>query len=126
MPRSHGEVMLLSAQPDAHQLMVRTLRRRGVRVRIPAFGAPLREPGRGPDVILVDLVHGTGLTRDRVAALNRRRGHAIVVALHEGSLEPGRDATADLAVEGFCRSEDWPRLLGTLAGVADAGESSLH
>lgn len=126
MSRACLEVMLLSVQPDAHRLMVRTLRRRGVRVRIPAFEGPLRGPGGDPDVILVDLVHGAGLTRDRVAALNRRRGHSIVVALHAGSLEPAPDVTADLAVEGFCRSADWLRLFGTLAGGARTGVSLIH
>ena len=126
MSREHGEVVLLSAQPDAHQLMVRTLRRRGVRVRIPGTRAPLRVLGGTPDLILVDLVHGAGLTREMVATLNRRRGQAIVVALHEGSLAPAPDATADLVVEGFCRCTDWWRLLGALTGRADTGDSQLH
>jgi len=124
--QGHGEVVLLSALPDAHEAMVRTLRLRGVTVRVPRSGAPLRALGRHPDVILVDLVHGAGLTREVVAALNRRRGQAIVVALHEGSLGPGRDETADLAVEGFCRCADWPRLLGALTERADTGASQLH
>lgn len=126
MSRERGGVMLLSAQPKAHAVMVRTLRRRGVKVRIPSSGAPLRVQGGRPDVILVDLVHGTGLTRDMVATLNRRRGQAIVVALHEGLLEPTPDVAADLVVEGFCRHEDWWRLLGALAGQANAGGSQLH
>ena len=124
--RDHGEVVLLSAQPDALAPMVRTLRGRGVTVRIPSSGAPLRVQGGSPDVILVDLVHGTGLTRDMVARLNRRRGQAIVVALHEGSLEPAPDVAADLVVEGFCRYADWWRLLGALTGQVNAGGSQLH
>ena len=126
MARACGEVLLLSAYPDAHELMVRSLRRRGVRVRISSAGAPLRVLRERPDVILVDLVHGTGLTRDMVATLNRRRGQAIVVALHEGSLEPVPGVASELVVEGFCRCTDWPQLLGTLPGQPNQGRSLLH
>jgi hypothetical protein len=125
-PQGHGEVVLLSAFPDAHQAIVRTLRLRGVTVRVPRSGAPLRALGRRPDVILVDLVHGAGLTREMVAALNRRRGQAIVVALHEGSLAAGLDETSDLVVEGFCRYADWPRLLVALAERAYPDTPLLH
>ncbi len=116
-----SEVLLLSAAPDAHGLMVQTLRRRGIRVSIPAPGAELRALDGGPDVILVDLVHGTGMTRDVVARLNRRRGRGIVVALHEGALDRAPDAAADLVVEGYCRSTDWELMLASLAAPAHPG-----
>ncbi len=122
----HGEVVLLSAAPEAHAAMVRTLRRRGVTVRIPGAGAPLRPLRGGPDLILVDLVHGTGLTREMVEALNRRRGKTMVVALHEGCLEQGRREAADLVVEGFCHSGDWRPLLSALSDLPGAGEAFLH
>jgi hypothetical protein len=77
-------------------------------------------------VILVDLVHGAGLTRTMVAALNRRRGQAIVVALHEGSLGAGLDEASDLVVEGYCHYADWPRLLVALADRACPGAPQLH
>lgn len=126
MVRGLGEVVLLSAQPAAHQLMVRTLRSRGVNVRIPGSRARLRVLGEAADVILVDLVHGAGLNRDMVATINRRRGRAIVVALHEGALEPAPDATSNLVVEAFCRCTDWRGLLGALTGQTSAGGSQLH
>ena len=118
--------MLLSALPGAHEGMVRSLRSRGIPVRVPRAGAPLRAWRRRPDVILVDLVHGAGLTRSLVTALNRRRGRALVVALHEGSLEPGRGAAADLVIEGFCRSAEWERLLVALSPRPDLTGASLH
>lgn len=126
MPRGHCEVVLLSALPDAHEAIVRTLRRRGVRVRLPRSGTPLRVLGRNPDVILVDLVHGAGLTREMVAALNRRRGQAIVVALHEGSFGPAMDEISGLAVEGFCRYGDWPLLVASIADAGHLGAPLLH
>jgi hypothetical protein len=118
-------VLLLSAAPDAHGLMVQTLRRRGIRVSIPAPGAALRALDGGPDVILVDLVHGTGMTRDVVARLNRRRG-GIVVALHEGALDGPPDVAADLIVEGYCRSTDWELMLAALATPAHPAGVRLH
>ena len=124
--RGHGEVVLLSALPDAHEAIVRTLRHRGVTVRVPRSGAPLHALGRQPDVILVDLVHGAGLTREMVAALNRRRGQAIVVALHEGSLGPALEETSELVVEGFCHYADWPRLLAAIADREYPGAPLLH
>jgi len=125
-PQGHGEVVILSALPDAHEAIVRTLRLRGLTVRIPRSGAPLRALSRRPGVILVDLVHGAGLTREMVVALNRRRGQAIVLALHEGSLGPALGATSDLMVEGFCRATDCPELLLALADPAAAGPPQLH
>ena len=125
-PRGHGEVVLLSAFPDAHEAIVRTLRHRGVTVRVPRSGAPPRALGRRPDVILVDLVHGAGLTREMVSALNRRRGQAIVVALHEGSLGPALDETSELVVEGFCHCADWPWLLAAIADREYPGAPLLH
>jgi hypothetical protein len=77
-------------------------------------------------VILVDLVHGAGLTREMVVALNRRRGQAIVVALHEGSLGPALGATSDLVVEGFCRYADCPDMLLALADQVSQGPPLLH
>ena len=125
-PQGHGEVVLLSALPHAHEEIVRTLRLRGLTVRVPRLGAPLRALSRRPGVILVDLVHGAGLTREMVVALNRRRGPAIVVALHEGSLGSALDATSDLMVEGFCRATDCPEMLLALADRAAAGPPQLH
>jgi hypothetical protein len=115
MPRLNRTVVLMSALPDAHEAIVRTLRLRGVTVRVPRSGTPPRALGRIPDVILVDLVHGTGASRAMVAAINRRRGKAIVVALHEGSLDPGQKETFGLVVEGYCRYGDWPRLVEAIA-----------
>lgn len=124
--QSQGEVVLLSAMPDAHEAIVRTLRLRGLTVRVPRSGAPLRALSRRPGVILVDLVHGAGLTREMVTALNRRRGQAIVVALHEGSFGPAQDPTSDLAVEGFCRYADCPEMVLALAEQATSGPAQIH
>lgn len=124
--QGHGEVVLLSALPDAHEAIVRTLRLQGLTVRVPRSGAPLRALSRRPGVILIDLVHGAGLTREMVAALNHRRGQAIVVALHEGSLGPALGATSELVVEGFCRVADCPEMLLALADRTTAGPPQFH
>ena len=122
----NGEVVLLSALPEAHAAMVRTLRLQGVRVRIPGLGAPLHALSGRADLILVDLVHGTGLTREMVEALNRRRGTTMVVALHEGWLEQDPGEAAGLVVEGFCHSGDWRPLLTALSDRPGAGAAFLH
>jgi hypothetical protein len=99
------EVVLLSAFPQAHATLVQALR---------------------SDVVLVDLIHGTGLTSAMVSRLNRRRGRAMVVALHEGWLEPPGGEVAGLAVEGFCRSADWRPLLGALETWPGGVPAPLH
>jgi hypothetical protein len=121
-----AEVLLLSAFPEAHAALVRALRSHGVVVRIPRPSQTRRALGGSPDVVLVDLVHGTGLTRAMVSRLNRRRGHAMVVALHEGWLEPRGGEIAGLAVEGFCRSADWRPLLGALEARPGGFPAALH
>jgi hypothetical protein len=125
MSACRGEILLLSVLPEAHRELVHALRVHGITVRAPHSRAPRRAFGGRPDVILVDLVHGTGLTREMVAALNRRRGRAMVVALHEGVLGPRPDE-ASLVVEGFCRSTDWRPLLRTLVGREGTSASRPH
>lgn len=121
-----AEIVLLSTHPLAHDDMVRALRHHGVTVRVPRAAALDRILDRGPDLILVDLVHGAGLTREAIAALNRRRGRSMVVALHEGLLDPPAAEAADLMVEGFCRSADWLPLLDALGPHAGAGRPLAH
>ena len=93
--------------------MLQALVRRGARVQIAQSGRSL-PPLTGLDLILVDLAHGSGLNRARVTALNRRSGHALVVALHHGALAHERTPGADLAVEGFVHADAWQPLLDTL------------
>ncbi len=82
------------------------MRVEGVAVRVPRPAIPRRLRLGNPDLILVDLVHGPGLSLEMIAALNRRRGRAKVVALHEGSLEAGFRSAPGLAMDGFCRLGD--------------------
>jgi hypothetical protein len=116
----------LSAFPQAHAALVQALRSRGVVMRVPLPHEMPRALGSSPDVVLVDLVHGTGLTPAMVSRLNRRRGRAMVVALHEGWLEPPGGEVAGLAVEGFCRSADWRPLLGALETWPGGVPAPLH
>lgn len=126
MSACRGGILLLSARPEAHREMVHACRLNGIRVHAPHPQAPRLAFGGHPEVILVDLVHGAGLTREMVAALNRRRGRAMVVALHEGVLRPRPDEASELVVEGFCRCSEWPALLRALVGHQGAAASQLH
>ena len=103
-----GGILLLSAQPGAHELTVDALRRHGATVLV------AQEPRRAlallrsrPTLVLVDLVHGPAIDRRVVTRLNGSRGSTLVVALHEGRLDLFQDAVGDLSVDGFCRSGDW-------------------
>ena len=114
------DVVLLTERPQAHAAMIDTLRSNGVSIRVPHA---LERPGSildwGPELILVDLEHGAGLTREGARQLNERRG-SMMVALHSGTVEHELDAAADLRVEGFCRSDAWHRVLDVLAPRASA------
>jgi hypothetical protein len=126
MSAARGEILLLSVLPEAHREMVHAMRSNGITVRAPHQRASRRAFGGRPDLILVDLVHGTGLTREMVAALNRRSGRAMVVALHEGMLGSQRDEASELVVEGYCRCTDWRPLLRALVGREGTGASRPH
>lgn len=111
--RSASEVLLITALPEAHDLMVSSLRRRGIEVSIAHGGsAALRRLGRGPSVVLVDLVHGAGLDRTAVSRINRARGRSLIVALHAGGFGQFQGAVEDLSVDGFCPVEDWHPIAG--------------
>ena len=111
----HSFVLLLSARPEAHRILMDSLCERGVDVRVP------RRPDRAlpllrdePSLVLVDLVHGAALTPSLVVALNRRQECAHVVALHQGSFGPD-PLCAELSVDGFCPMSDAAGLVGALA-----------
>ncbi len=119
-------VVLLSALPQAHARLLRSLRVNGVRVhvlRAPARAFRLLK--RGPTMVLVDLVHGSGLNQDAVTRLNRARGQNIVVALHEGGFGHFHQELQDLCVDGFCRAEHWRPIAG-YAGHAPSASHAIH
>jgi hypothetical protein len=112
--------VLLTQRPQAYEALIEALRRNGVSIRVPrALDRSQRILEWGPELILVDLVHGAGLTREAVAQLNKRRG-PMMVALHSGTLEHELAAAAELTVEGFCRSDAWHPVLDVLASRASA------
>ena len=100
-------VLLISLVPQAHTALVRSFERIG------AVVLTASDPSRAvtlmrwsPELVLVDLALGAGLTPALVAALNAGRARSSVLALHEGRLEDGADDAADLSVDGFCRAAD--------------------
>jgi hypothetical protein len=111
--RNPSEVLLITALPEAHDLMVSSLRRRGILVSVAHGGnAAIRRLGRGPSVVLVDLVHGAGLDRSAVSKINRSRGRSLIVALHAGGFGQFHGAVEELSVDGFCPVEDWHPIAG--------------
>ncbi|MBI1797362.1 MAG: hypothetical protein HY076_01705 [Candidatus Eisenbacteria bacterium] len=65
--------------------------------------------------MLVDLAH-RALDGAVVAALNRRRGATVVLALAGDGVASEDDASADLAIDGFCRPDETPPVLHPRAG----------
>ena len=127
MPARACRVMLLSRVPDAHAALVGGLRDRGAEVSIPrGRGGALEAIARRPDFLIVDLVHGAGLTPGLVERINRSRDATVVLALHDGSLGAYHNELADLAVEGFCRAGDPRPLVAAIAHHAPAVASTRH
>ena len=108
-------VLFLSALPGEIATQMDSLRERGMSVQ--AASRPelaLELVRRRPHLVLVDLIHGPGLDRAVVEALNQEPRASRVVVLHEGSIEAYLDQVEDLTVDGFCR-------IASLAGVPSAG-----
>jgi DNA-binding NarL/FixJ family response regulator len=96
------DVLLLSASPEACAPRLGALSGHGVAVA--------SDPDRAlellrfrPALVLVDLIHGPGLSPAVVRELNRAPRAARVVALHEGRIDRFIDQVFDLTVDGFCR-----------------------
>jgi len=100
------DALLLSVLPGGCAPHLDMLRARGMTVRVASHPddalALLR---RGPNLVLVDLVHGPGLNASVVMELNRPPRPARVVALHDGCLDSYLDQVEHLAVDGFSRLE---------------------
>lgn len=97
-------VLLLSVLPDECAHRLDQLRGQGMTVRVASRPDHALELLRnGPNLVLVDLVHGPGLDPAVVRALNREPRAARVVALHEGVIDTYLDQVEELTVDGFCR-----------------------
>jgi hypothetical protein len=126
-PEPTCDVLLLSARPTAHLGLIHQLRARGAVVRTPRH--PERALGlvrRNPRFVLVDLVHGAGLNRRMVLALNGMRAPRVVIALHDGTLGPCCDEASDLTVEGFCHAAARGTLVSAIADPPGASSVMPH
>jgi DNA-binding response OmpR family regulator len=104
---SRFHVLLISLVPHAHDAVLDSFRRTGAQVSIASRPEDaLVRLRRAPELVLVDLAFGAGLTPPLVAALNAGRGPSVVVALHNGTLENTCDDATHLSVDGFCRPDD--------------------
>ncbi|HTO91986.1 MAG TPA: hypothetical protein VMJ70_12715 [Candidatus Sulfotelmatobacter sp.] len=121
-------VLLISLAPRAHAQLIRSYERTG------AVVLTASDPARAvsllrwsPEVVLVDLALGAGLTPPLVAALNSGRGRSFMVVLHGGRLEDGADEADNLSPDGFCRATDLILPHGRLIqGGAGAHPHTVH
>jgi DNA-binding response OmpR family regulator len=129
MARRSGvfRVLLISLAPHAHTSLVRAFERTG------AVVLTASDPARAvtllrwsPELVLVDLALGAGLTPTLVAALNAGRSRSSVLALHEGRLEDGKDDAAELSVDGFCRAADLIPYGGSASSAPALSTHSIH
>lgn len=105
------EVVLLSASPEVHRKQIEGLRRQGTRVRAAAAPQQALDLLRSaPPLVLVDLIHGPGVSAEVVETLNHARGVKRVIVLHQGVLDRFQEEVADLVVDGFFRDGDWAGL----------------
>jgi len=123
---SHAEgILLLSARPEAHDSLVGALSRTGVTVRVARHPVrALRLLLHRPSLVLVDLTH-RALDAAVVTALNRRRGATVVLALDRDRLASDDDSSADLAVDGFCRTDVARPILHPREGRIATGTARL-
>lgn len=121
------QVLLISLFPDAHAAVLQSFRNSGASVRIASTpGGAIARLRSCPDLVLVDLALGAGLTPAVVAAINAGRGPAVVVALHDGSIEAFSADASDLSVDGFCRASDLVPHARFASGAAFAANHALH
>ena len=128
MRRDHPyHVLLISLFPEAHAAVLTSFRNTGARVRIASTpGRALARLRGGPDLVLVDLALGAGLTPAVVAAINAGRPATAVVALHDGPIERYLADAAELSVDGFCRASDLELPPGMSPGGPYLAPSLLH
>jgi DNA-binding NtrC family response regulator len=122
MDPSRDGILLLSARPEAHKSLMSALSSTGVNVRV------ARHPDRAlqllsepSSLVLVDIQDHEPVDPRVVASLNERRHGAVVLALHDGRLEHEDDASADLAVDGYCRIDQARPVFHAPAGKIRTG-----
>ena len=101
---STRDALLLSASPGECVPHLGVLRGQGTTVHVASRpDRALKLLRSRPNLVLVDLVHGPGLSPSVVRALNREPRAARVVALHNGRIDAYLDQVEHLRVDGFCR-----------------------
>lgn len=95
--------LLVTGDPSRHRETTFALARRGMTMVEAQNDSEVEHAlALRPLLVLVDLTSRAALSRGTVARINRLRGRALVMALHEGTLGSAAHAYADLSVDGFC------------------------
>jgi hypothetical protein len=111
-PEGRTGVLLLSALPEAHVMLMQALKNRGIPVSTARSARlALRRLRSRPVLVIVDLVYGPALDRDSIARVNSARGTGTVMGLHDGDLGRYADELDELVVDGFCRAGEWVPLV---------------
>jgi len=98
------DILFLSSLPTECAPHLGMLQAQGMNVRVASRpDRALELLSLRPGLVLVDLVHGPGLSPSVVTALNRRPRAARVVALHDGRIDKCLDQVEHLIIDGLCR-----------------------
>jgi len=101
-------VVLLTTLPEAHAMLIQSLRNRSVPVSVTRGGRQAQRLLRArPRVVVIDLVNRPALDRASIAGMNAARSSGRVVALHEGDLGSFPGELDDLVVDAFSRIGEW-------------------
>jgi hypothetical protein len=112
IPESSIGVLLLSTVPEAHVMLLRELRGRGIPVQVARSARhAVRKLRQRPVLILVDLTYGPALDRASIERVNSARGTSTVLAMHEGDLGRFAEELENLVVDGFCRTGEWTSIV---------------
>ena len=126
MDSTRDGIVLLSARPEAHKSLVSALNSTGVNVRVARHpDRALQLLGEPSSLVLVDIENREAVDPRVVASLNERRHGAVVLALHDGRLEHEDSASADLAVDGYCRIDQARPVFHARAGKVRTGAHTL-
>lgn len=124
-PSVRPTALLVSGDPAVHHEACAALDRRGVRMRFALDDVQVTLGlAEQPSLVLVDLTHRARLSERTVDRINRLRGSAFVLALHEGRIEDASSLYANLNVDAYCHAG--AACAGPIAAALPGTHGTVH